>query len=385
MKSSFLALVALILALTSTGSGAALNCKAATGSYAPVDETVNLGGATITVLEDVPVGTIVYQARYGASRFTGLTCSGPYNELKQLKVPFSINYETTPLPLSSWSHPSGGRVYQTGVPGLSMAVGFLDKNPAPVTHNAPYNFSDASEGAVAYTRVSKQSFYLTIIKTGPVAPGVINGADLASINITVHQVPGVSGLPIKVNWLRFSGQLKITAPTCKTPDVKVNLGTYSIPQTFKGKGSTTGWVTAPILFECPAIGFSGYYPGDNTSLIIQGGGTLPAGVPTNNQLFLALKPVNAVIDAANGIMAVDQGEDAATGVGIQIGAVDMGPDSSGNLSGTWFNDFNKKAVWKMRLEKYPAYWMIRARYIQTADKVTPGPANGKAVFTIEYK
>lgn len=362
-------------------SHAVVNCRAADNNWAPLTEAVNLGGATITVLEDIPVGSIVYQAKYTATRFTGLTCSGPYTELREVKAPFSVNYETTPLPLSSWTHPSGGRVYQTNVAGLGVAIGFTDKKPAPQTHSGKWDFSNTPEGNTTHTLAKGEAFYLTIIKTGPVAPGVINGASLPGINVRVDQTPGVSGLPVKINFLSFTGQLTIQAPTCKTPDVTVNLGTHEISQKFKGKGSYTDWVSANIPFECPGIGFSGYYPTGNTSLSIVGGGTLPAGTPTRNQLTLTLAPLNEVIDAANGIMAVDKTEGAATGVGIQLntpnnGWVDL--PAEGNV------DFNKPLLWSL-MNTRPVYWPLRARYIQTADKVTPGTANGKVVFTINYK
>ncbi|MEX1842746.1 fimbrial protein [Enterobacter cloacae] len=372
-----------VLAAVPGVSHAVVQCRAADGDWAPLTEAVNLGGKTITVLEDIPVGYIVYQAKYIAPRATGLTCSGPYTELKAVKAPFSVNYETTPLPLSSWTHPSGGRVYQTNVAGLGVAIGFTDKKPAPQTHSGVFDFTDTPEGKTTQNRGLGEAFYLTIIKTGPVAPGVINGASLPGINVRVDQTPGVTGLPVKINFLSFTGQLTVRAPTCKTPDVTVNLGTHEISQKFKGKGSYTDWVSANIPFECPAIGFTGYYPANNTSLTITGGGTLPAGTPTNNQLTLTLQPLNEVIDAANGIMSVDKAEGAATGVGIQLGmpprSAESGLPSGGNV------DFSKPVIWNMPLTEYPIRWPLRARYIQTADKVTPGPANGKVVFTVNYK
>ncbi|MEX1842744.1 fimbrial protein [Enterobacter cloacae] len=373
-----------VLAAVPGVSHAVVQCRAADGNWAPLTEAVNLGGATITVLEDIPVGSIVYQAKYNSKRHSGLTCSGPTTELRAVKAPFSVNYETTPLPLSSWTHPSGGRVYQTNVAGLAVAVGFSDKKPAPQTHTTDtFYFSNTAEGITTNTQSKGEIFYLTIIKTGPVAPGVINGASLPGINVRVDQTPGVSGLPVKINFLSFTGQLTVQAPTCKTPDVTVNLGTHEISQKFKGKGSYTDWVSANIPFECPAIWFSGYYPSNNTSLEITGGGTLPAGTPTNNQLTLTLEPLNEVIDAANGIMSVDKAEGAATGVGIQLGIpagfTEYGLPSGGNV------DFSKPVIWNMLLNSRPLFWPLRARYIQTADKVTPGPANGKVVFTVSYK
>lgn len=357
------------------GCYAVVNCGTSS-SYPPLDEVVNLGGGKITVLEDIPVGTIVYQVRYYSSRFAGVYCKADsIDELRRIKVNSTLTYENTPLPLSPW-HPAKGLVYETGVPGLGVAIGYTDKNPAP--SYGVYDFS--SVGTNNMHLGLKQILYLMIIKTGPVSPGTINATSLPRFIVRTEPTPGVTMSPFIVNRLSFTGQLNVTAPTCKTPDVTVNLGTHEISQKFKGKGSYTDWVSANIPFECPLY-FYGYYPDNNTSLAITGGGTLPAGTPTRNQLTLTLEPLNEVIDAANGIMAVDKTEGAATGVGIQLNTPNNGWEdlpAEGNV------DFNKPLLWSL-INSRPVFWPLRARYIQTADKVTPGPANGKVVFTINYK
>lgn len=372
-------MVFLFLVLAAPGGCyAVVNCGTSS-SFPPLDEVVNLGGGKITVLEDIPVGSIVYQVIYNASRHAGVYCNADSNdELKRTKVNSTLTYENPPLPLSPW-HPAEGLVYETGIPGLGVTIGYTDKNPAP-----KYSVFDFSSAGTSNLHLGlKQILYLMIIKTGPISPGTINATNLPRFIVRTDPTPGVTMSPFIVNRLSFTGQLNVTAPTCKTPDVTVNLGTHEISQKFKGKGSYTDWVSANIPFECPDIFFTGYYPANNTSLAITGGGTLPAGTPTNNQLTLTLQPLNEVIDAANGIMSVDKAEGAATGVGIQLGIpagfTEYGLPSGGNV------DFSKPVIWNMPLNRYPRYWPLRARYIQTADKVTPGPANGKVVFTINYK
>ncbi|MEX1842747.1 fimbrial protein [Enterobacter cloacae] len=347
-------------------SHAVVNCKVSP-TQPMKDDTVTLTG-NITVGEDIPVGTIIYRAGTNVDGFAGVYCDAAFS-LDNVR-----EFESLRLPLSSWQGgAASGKIYQTDIPGIGVAVRVAE-GYTPLRDSAYFIRDSAGSRGRGRNRI------ILFIKTGPVSPGVISGSNLPTLRDYIPATPGYTGLPLTTARLRFSGSLTVRAPTCKTPDVTVNLGTHEISQKFKGKGSYTDWVSANIPFECSA-GFTGYYPSGNNTISIAGSGTLPAGTPTNNQLTLTIKPLNEAIDAANGIMAVDKKDGAATGIGIQLNTPNNGWE---NLPAEGNVDFNKPLSWSI-INSRPVYWPLRARYIQTTDKVTPGPANGKIVFTINYK
>ena len=100
---------------------------------------------------------------------------------------------------------------------------------------------------------------------------------------------------------------------------------------------------------------------------------------TNNSIGVRLTPATSVIDATNGIMAIDSTvSGAASGVGIQLGW---------GLSSQTPTLFNFSTEQTMTLPKDGSTTLrvpLSARYIQTATTVSPGKANGKVTFTINY-
>lgn len=108
-----------------------------------------------------------------------------------------------------------------------------------------------------------------------------------------------------------------------------------------------------------------------------GSGTVANSI--NNSIGVRLTPATNVIDAANGIMAIDSSvSGAASGVGIQI--------ASGSSSQTP-TPFNFAAEQRVTLPKDGSSTIrvpLVARYIQTESNIMPGKANGKVVFLINY-
>jgi type 1 fimbria pilin len=179
--------------------------------------------------------------------------------------------------------------------------------------------------------------------------------------------------------MSFSGSVNFLTSTCTTPDVVVDMGQYEVSKYFKGSGSYTPWKDASIALQnCPT--FSGYHS-DSTKQQTMGSGANTGITRTANIFTVHLVPRNTV---TGNVINVDSGADAATGVGIQLGYTN---DADTNLTipqtiwapgTTW----DSRAPTDGRLTvKIP----LAARYYQYASEVTPGKANSKVEFQIDYK
>lgn len=353
--------VGVITCLAYPVSGFAIQCKIAT----PLKDDVMTISANITVGPDMPVGTIVYKAQYVANGYSYINCDATtYN------VENWLDYLSIPGADTGLSFSGIGKVYATNLPGLGVVVTGTGNGDTTPRRETAWTSNTTGWG---------HAYYLQIVKTGDVSPGVLNGSSLPSVKSYAKAQAGYTGLPFDIIHLRFAGAINVISKTCKTPDVDVNLGKYEVTKYFKGKGSTTPWIDSSItLSDCPA--FKGYYGNSNRSITISGSGTTPSGTPDANALSVSLKPVQQIIDATNGIMGVSSanGGNAALGVGIQIGW--------GSASGapTLFN-FNQSKNYAPPSDGRSSFQIpLAARYIQTDSAVSPGRADGKAVFVINY-
>ncbi|MGP2541183.1 fimbrial protein [Yersinia sp. 2541 StPb PI] len=328
-----------------------------------------LSPASITVGPDMPNGTVVYRLdfRDPGTATDAFTCgAGSFN------APQTLEYTSTPT-IANWSGtPFPNRVYQTQVPGIGVVVSSDLSNQALPT--------------VAYTTTySGDSFFnfnvrinavLSLIKIGPVSPGTINGALLPRVRLNLSTDPTLTNsTPIPIYNLSFGGSLNIVSQTCTTPDVNVAMGSFEVSKYFTGIGSTTPWKDASInLTNCPV--FHGYFNNSsyNTS---PGSGVTTVGQPINNTLSVKLTPATAILNSSNGIFAIDSSNaSAAKGVGIQLG---YGATSSPSLL-----DFSKNITVSLTSSQQSVKIPLSARYYQTASTVSPGRADGKVVFLINY-
>lgn len=370
-------------------ASAAVNCALIIGQSPLRTDIVSLTPPTISAGVDIPVGTIIYQGRWrNAPGISLLKCTSATDTSVWYNVAYDLSYSANPL--SSWAgSPFSGAVYQTKIPGIGIAVSSNPSGGAITTAKPVYLFSNDAEGkmsAGAYTVSSPESIlYFSLIKIGALTPGsyALDSSALMISNMRIvapnsHTAP-VSGIPYWVYSIFLQGQLTVSTQTCATPDVNVNLGSYDKGQYFTRQGAVTPWIDASIILTgCPT--FSGFYSQNNSTLLFDSStGLGSVASTTNNNIGVLLTPAGDVIDAANGIMAIDSSlSGAASGVGIQIGW--------GNSSQTP-TPFNFTAESSMTLPKDGSP-MIRvplvARYIQTTTAPRPGKANGKLVFTINY-
>lgn len=371
----------LVLMLFSQGSWAAIVCEA-TRNEAPL-YSVPLNPPVISAGADIPVGTIIFQGSWNGSQTPLIEC---VHDGIPTRYTTMFNMIEAPLPLSGLNTgPFAGTVYQTNIPGIGVAISRSLEGPgtklgAPI-YRPQGDLLMTLGGTIDYGKATR---YITLIKTGPLTPGSysLSASGLPTVgDDMVNSLTDrpIQGLPIKLSRASFQGNLTISTQTCSTPDVSVELGPYNIYKHFKGRSSTTPWIDASIvLTNCPT--FHGFYNQTNTTLMMDfntNEGSVSSSI--NNSIGLRLTPTGEVIDAANGIMAIDSTvPEAASGVGIQIG---WGSSSQAPVP------FNFTAEKSMALPKDGSTTIripLSARYIQTADNPTPGKANGKAVFLINY-
>lgn len=332
----------------------------------PIIATMPLLGANLTVGRDLPVGSEIYRQTFMPATSTILHC------VNLTAQPLERDYFTaTPLPLSAWmGAPYGGKTYETGVAGVGVVIWF--RNDV-----LPYTWSMANcDTMMANCGVNSapgnMALVVSLIKTGNVAAGVINGANFPSV---IRDIVTDNVLPVLR--LNFSGAINIVSRTCTTPDVPVPLGSYRVSE-LGGVGNGTPWQEFDIqLLNCPA--FHGYFSNSGPQWS-NNGNTLP-GTRTNNAVNFRLDPVNGVIDAANGVMSLNNSAPgdapAATGIGIQIARRTEVPVPLGTMVAGFQASLTP-------VEGASFSIPLQARYLQTQGTVTPGPANGAAVFTLDY-
>ncbi|WP_337264248.1 MULTISPECIES: fimbrial protein [unclassified Serratia (in: enterobacteria)] len=358
-----------VVTVVSSNASLALTCNLSPTEGALVT-TAPLQGGNIFIGPDAANGTVLYNLYFNPSRRITVNCDTPSTAYRPT---ISWTFSSTPRPLSSWSgSPYGGKVYETGLPGVGVAVRNAS-NAIPFTNNP---WGGTTTGANNWLAQNGFEFDLVFLKIGNITPGTINSANLPTVQI-YFQTPLTP--QIGVTTVTFTGLLNITSSTCTTPDVNVPLGTYDINNTFKTVGDTTPWVDASIkLTNCPR--FYGTLNDVQKTYTAPGGSPAGVGPAITNRLGLVLNPNTSIIDNTKGIMAVTPGTPSASGIGIQMAHGNVG-DAATN-----FIVFGGAGInYSMPNSTTTGYVLpMRARYIQTSSSVTPGKANGSVTFTINY-
>ncbi|WP_081082396.1 fimbrial protein [Burkholderia diffusa] len=361
-------LLACVGALVATAAHAGGTC-----SYTPDNPYGNnpavlvapLNVNALTVGRDVPNGTVLYRqtVRPMSPRVTCSNVGTIATITKNFKLP------TTPLPLANWNgSPYPGHVYQTGVPGIGIALWYAG-NPFPWTTT-----SDNCGGLTVSCNwtIETAQFDISVIKIGPVSPGVIQASNFPTV-----QIDWVTDNTLTVQRTSFTGSINIVAQTCTTPDVNVDMGAHQT-RAFTGAGSATPWRDFSIqLQNCPAFYRSYAYVQNNDSAT-----GWSSSVATNpNVLGFTLAPSTPIINPAQGIVGLSpamSGPATATGVGLQVATASNVPVS--------FNTVMSSGITPTATSGASYSIPLRARYIQTGSSApTPGPANTSIMFTINYQ
>lgn len=306
---------------------------------------------SVTAGRDIPVGAEIYRARMLNTSLLTVGCEiGSYDWVFRIL--------TAPQPLSSYVHPVYGRnVYETGVPGVGAVLW------ASASIGIPGKVETYVVTTPNTTRlVNFHSYYVSLIKTGNISAGTVSGA-----NLPTFEYVSVGDNTLRIQYGLAVGSVNIVASTCTTPDVSVNLGSHRLDE-LGGVGTSTSLVDVPIqLTNCPAFFGSANVVSNNGSV---------SRTQTNNIISLLVAPTTSILDAANGVMALQAG--GATGMGIQL------------INKATMQPLRYGAKWPSGLaltQTANASYLIslQARYYQTSAVTTPGQANGSATVTLYYE
>lgn len=363
-------LAVLTTALCSVSGMVMASCKPVEGGDFFKGSTV-LQAGNLTVGSHLPVGSVIYRQRIYKS---AMTLSAECTPVPSL-VLRAAKYMVTPLPQASAA--TGiyrDKAYETGVPGIAAAVAFGVRFHVVI----PY-LSDGgtvcTNGCTVNDLEVLQSAELVLIKTGNTAAGTIQGADLPTIGLGL----GTSLTDISpLLEFGFTGSINIVSRTCETPDINVDMGTRKVSE-FSGVNTGTPWKDFEIqLNNCPA--FYGRFPTSGPQMGSDGS-VISTGTRIANAIGYRLDPNQTPIDASKGVMKLDAAAEgstaAASGVGLQIADQNEAPVALATLKASGIvptaNDGANYTI------------PLKARYLQTESKVTGGPANATAVFTINYQ
>jgi len=152
----------------------------------------------------------------------------------------------------------------------------------------------------------------------------------------------------RIAQVRSSTVNVVAGGTCTTPNQDVRLMT-DVSTSFSGVGSVAGTQPFTLSFN-----------------------NCPAGM---NRIGYRFTPTTTVLDAANGVVALD-GSATATGVGIQLADGQGQPVEFGTLY--WLQDYNSLQVQSYRVP-------MQASLYQTEPAVSGGSVSSAITFTMDYR
>lgn len=235
--------------------------------------------------------------------------------------------------------------YLTRVPGVGMRVSFTGGSPAGFW---PVSIDRGSSTQGSFNKTT--SITVELIKIGAITT---SGTVTGQFATNYFQNGAYQAATISV-----SGIINIVpaVPTCKVQSPPpVQLGSFELKQ-FTGVNSVTQAQPLTLTLTC-----SGGAVGSKTRVYTT---LTDQSAPGNRSDKLTLSK-----------------ESTATGLGIQVlngtTVIKYGADSSaaGNTN-QWYAGETANGTFTIPLT---------ARYIQTADRVTPGTAMGRATFTMSYQ
>ncbi|WP_174434391.1 fimbrial protein [Burkholderia metallica] len=309
----------------------------------------NFPGRTVNPQPGLPVGSVLdtISVNIPSRRSNTVVCDS-----RSVQLNVEIKGRFTPV---------GNNVYQTGVPGIGVRI--------HTNADIPYDsYNTNSRGNSYYENLETPStntlpqyyppfkwfvyggtFTLEIIKTGEISPGKVFSG-------TIGEVSGGG-----ITWRRFSfsGDVVVQPTSCKVTSQSIQVPLGSVPQrSFKGVGSTTPPVNFSIPIDCSGVAKNVYMTFTDSSNVGNTGNILPL---TKNS--------------------------TAKGIGIQILPGDGAGDSYPIAFGPGTGGINQQLVASLgkSAEIGKINVKLRARYVQTAEKVVPGTANGVVTYTISYQ
>lgn len=384
MRKERLLLVIVIFSALSFSFIAQAACRLVTASTGDqpsgtiISASISLSPSAIQMPKNIPVGTELYRitARINRYVYYRVTCNNSLTA-SNYYVKGQFVGDATPA-RSSWQGSSLGTVYQTGNEGIGMVILTSTTNQALGDKKFSYNSCVAAYSYSCNTNTTNGDITFVLIKTGEITTSSIDLSTLPKVEAVVggNNSPG-SDVPVFRPSL--TGRLTFTQATCTLAEASktVDLGKYKASE-FTAANATTPWVKASIdLINCNYGGPQSYSYNilkySSSSAVT----TVASPITANAIWSLSLTPATSVIDDANGIMAISSDSNSATGIGIQLSSSNttLQPMTfSQPTTGTLVSGTDATMT-------IPLY----ARYIKTGAAVTPGRADGKLTYLIEYK
>uniref|UniRef100_UPI003BEEFBE4 fimbrial protein n=1 Tax=Burkholderia arboris TaxID=488730 RepID=UPI003BEEFBE4 len=317
-----------------------------TSSFGTVQ--VNFPGATINPQPGLPVGTVL----------STIVVNIPTRASNQ----FRCDSSTFQLSINRNGdlRPIGDSIYQTSVPGIGIRLRTIVDQAGMVNGNSrgnvfyenletPSTTTSASFRPPYLWSVYAGEFRLEIIKTGDIAPGRVFRATIGE----------VAAGTIVLRRFRLSGDVVVQPASCKVTSQSIQVPLGSVPQrNFKGPGTTTPAVNFSIPIDCSGVSKNVYMTFTDSLNPGNTGNVLPL---TKNSTAKGI-----------GIQILPDGSSG------NVYPIAFGPDA-GNINQQLVASLNGRSdIGKINVN-------LRARYIQTAEKVVPGTANGMVTYTISYQ
>ncbi|HHR6130555.1 TPA: fimbrial protein [Providencia alcalifaciens] len=246
---------------------------------------------------------------------------------------------------TGWFHwvysPGTYQVKPTNIPGVALTLQLVFSSPQ--MGSGAYSVYYHNPTPPKYFSFTYMAWKLTIKRVGTInQSGVFPAGELA-YNRAYSQTLKKS---LDAGNLHFRSNFRILVANCgvKNSTLNIDLGDWYDTQ-FPTVGSTSREVDIPITLSCLA--------GTNIKATVTG--------------------TSGVVNSAQGQLALS-GADKATGIAIQLIDADKNPIPLGS-----------KQTIKNNVAAGEHIFGWKARYIKTADKVTPGSANGTATINIRYE
>lgn len=381
-----LCLVGLALCTAVPSVRAAPNCNAEIGS--PFIGSMALNITSINVPRDAAIGAAIYKQGFTAGAGTKFLCDIQHGTDTQ--VSFRVDDLLANTGIVGADSFYSGRIHKTNVPGIGVSwhVGqgnlrAIDDKPLTLTL-VPGCSSPLEVGLKILTCITGNLGLgpptLVLFKIGPVSAGRIDSTKLGKFvmsgQVLDRDGTGWSNI-FTIGSLAIRGSIDIVEQTCSTPSVSVDMGSQKV-SLLKGLGSATPPVNFNIaLTNCPG------FPG-----LLTDGASLTKASSTEKTddgrrvapvVKIRIDPQNTAVDAANGVLNLSTSASyaSASGVGVQV-----------------LNEAGTPVKLSESVDLSPALLLasttaldikFSARYIQTANKVTPGKANAVATYTLTYQ
>ncbi|MEL4425962.1 fimbrial protein [Shewanella indica] len=334
-----------------------------------VNAQMPLAVNNLTVGPDTPNGTVIFRQQFRVGGMLTTFCQASNSSYDVYK---KYTYLDLPLTASSWRGGifPNGTIYQTGVQGIGVMMA-AENGPLPREVQTKYR----TPAYKPYNHNFKNFLIdLFFIKIGNIQPGTIKGINLPTGAIS-FRAPGADILLAR---LAITGSINIVSQTCRVSNVTVPMGQHKIGDKLTGVGKTTEWIDASIrLTNCPR--FYGTLNDGNNTYYNYTTGASNTGTFTRNTLGASISPNTSVFDNSKGILNIKSTTNSAKGVAIQLAEFSNGNFKDYIEFGSIINyDLNNNSSTTVTIP-------LRARYIQTESKVTPGRADATATFTLTYK